>query len=262
VTYLGAYDNIFAMSDCLKPYVFIDESGDAGFKTTSGSSSLFCIAAVVFRSHEAMDEVEKIMRQLRADFHFHPLHEFHFNKESCEKRAAFCQAISDCDFSIRAIVVDKEHIYENSALRKSPRHFYNYITSMLLEYNFDSIQNANVRIDGRINCELRTYLRKQLNSQEKIISSVEFADSRKTQLIQLADMVAGGIARSFYPHKREHKVCLRTLRPRIEEIWEFGKRSKFQVKSSAWFLSRQHRAHKPYGGYSVPGHFHYYNNAT
>lgn len=212
------------MPDCPKPYIFIDESGDAGFKTSSGSSPLFCIAAVVFRSHEAMDEVEMIMRQLRVDFHFHPLHEFHFNKESCEKRAAFCQAVSGCDFSIRAIVVDKARIYDNTALRKSPKHFYNYITSMLLEYNFDSIQNANIRIDGRINCELRTYLRKQLNSHAMIVSSVEFADSRKTQLIQLADMIAGGIARSFYPEKREHRVCLRILRPRIENIWEFGEK--------------------------------------
>lgn len=211
------------MTTAHNTYVFMDESGDAGCKVPSGSSPLFCIAAVIFRSIEAMDEVERIMRKLRVDMRMHMLHEFHFNRESCEKRAAFCRAVADCDFTIRAIVVDKSRIYEDTMLRKSPSYFYNYITGQLLKHNFGSIQNAKVRIDGSMNRDLRTYLRKHLNTEQQIISAVEFADSAKTPLIQLADMVAGSITRSYHHTKRDNDVCRKILRRRIDNIWDFGR---------------------------------------
>jgi len=172
-----------------------------------------------------MDDTEEAMRQLRVGLRCHPCHEFHFNRESCEWRAAFCRVGASCHFSIRAIVVDISRIYEGTILRKSPKHFYNYITGLLFQHNFGSIQHAKVRIDGSMNRDLRTYLRKKLNIETQVISSVEFADSSKTPLIQLADMVAGSITRSFYPDKREYLACLRLLNQRIENVWEFGKTS-------------------------------------
>jgi hypothetical protein len=206
-----------------RTHVFMDESGDAGFKVTSGSSPLFCIAAVIFRSYQAMDEVEEIMRNLKAEMHMKKQQEFHFNRESHERRVAFCQAVAGCDFTIRAIMVDKSRVYKDTMLRKSPTYFYNYITGLLLKHSFGSIQDAKVRIDGTMNRDLRTYLRKNLNTEEKIISSVEFADSERTPLIQLADMMAGSIARFYHPSKKWHDICLRILRPRIEDIWDFGR---------------------------------------
>ncbi len=214
-----------AMRERERTHVFMDESGDAGFKVSSGSSPLFCIAAVIFRSYAAMDAVEAIMNGLRAEMHLHPLHEFHYNRESCEKRVAFCQAVAGSDFTIRAIVVDKSRVYEDTILRKSPSYFYNYIAGQLLKHNFGSIFDAKVRIDGGMNRDLRTYLRKNLNMQERVISSVEFADSANTPLIQLADMIAGSIARSYHPTRKEHDLCRRILRPRIETVWDFGKKA-------------------------------------
>jgi hypothetical protein len=204
-------------------FVFLDESGDPGFKIKSGSSPIFCLAGVVFRDTEAMLDTERAMKDLKRNLGLKNSHEFHFNHATPQIRKHFCETISTLPFGVRALVVDKNVIYEDSIMRRSPEYFYNFITRMLIEHNFSSVPGARIRIDGNTNRPLKTYIQKNLNKDRNIVQDIRFKDSKITPLIQLADMVVGAIARSYKPEKRDHLELRRILKPRIEDIWEFGK---------------------------------------
>jgi hypothetical protein len=205
-------------------YVFMDESGDAGLKVGSGSSPDLCLAIVIFRSPESMSITERAIHDLKQEMGEKQASEFHFNHESERVRLRFCNGVSQCPFTIRALTVDKSRIYENAHLRQSPKHFYNFLTRMLFQHTFGAISDANLYIDGNIDRELKTYLRQQLNSEDKrIIRETKFKDSKTTPLIQLADMVAGSVARAYRSDAKRDDQYFRILRPRVEDVWEFGK---------------------------------------
>lgn len=180
--------------------VFIDDSGDPGFKLDKGSSRTFVIACIIFEDNldaeETALEIKKLRRELGKPDYF----EFRFNKCSKEERIKFFNKVAHSKFKYRAIVMEKEKIY-GEELMKSKKSFYSYPIKMVLKHSFGSIKNAKVRIDGSGEREFRkrmaAYLRKQVNIKSDIITDVKFRDSKKDVLIQLADMVAGAINRSF-----------------------------------------------------------------
>jgi len=84
--------------------VFLDDSGDLGFKVKKGSSPCFVIALVIFDDHlegEACAvEIRKLRRELGLSEHF----EVKFSK-CCERfRMAFLTRIAPFKFRIRALV--------------------------------------------------------------------------------------------------------------------------------------------------------------
>ncbi|MDD2367051.1 MAG: DUF3800 domain-containing protein [Desulfuromonadaceae bacterium] len=66
-------------------------------------------------------------------------------------------------------------------------------------------------------------LRQQLTTGKP--KSLKFADSRSDDLIQLADMAAGAIARSYRDDDRKNASRWRIMmKSKIEDVWEFGRR--------------------------------------
>lgn len=97
---------------------------------------------------------------------------------------------------------------------------------MLLKHSGGSILNAKIRIDGSGNRIFRrnfvSYLRKQLNStQTRIINDCKLLDSKQNVLIQLADMVAGSIYRSYQTDKIGHGQYKKIIEKNIEDEWNF-----------------------------------------
>jgi len=84
-----------------------------------------------------------------------------------------------------------------------------------------NLANARVRIDGSGDREfqraLKLYLRRELPGK---ISDVRMVDSKRDNLMQLADMCVGAVARSFRKSE-ERGRWVRMLRPRVEDIWQF-----------------------------------------
>ena len=210
------------MKDKYNSFVFIDESGDTGFKMNEGSSQSFCLAAIIFYDQDDIDITERVILDLKPTLGLRKTHEFHFTNEPDRIRSAFCHAIAGKPFLIRAIIADKDKIETGTKLRKSPAYFYAFFIEMLLRHHFGAISNARVFIDGNMDRELKTYLRQELNQGDRLIAQCKFKDSKSSPIIQLADMVAGSIARSYYPDKGENKKYRRILQPNIDDIWEFG----------------------------------------
>jgi len=205
--------------------IFIDESGDVGFRLKRGSSKTFIIVLIIFDDELEAEETALIIKKFRRSLDKTDRFEFKFNKCSKDIRIGFLQAVRNCKFRIRAIVIEKSKIY-SPILRVSKDKFYSYIIKEVLKNNNDTIKNAKIRLDGHgeriFRKNLTTYLRKQLNIGDKaVIKNLRFRDSKADVLIQLADMIAGAIKRAYDSDKTDKKEYIKIIQKRIEDKWEF-----------------------------------------
>jgi hypothetical protein len=205
--------------------IFIDESGDPGFKIQKGSSKFFIVGLVIFDDDLDAEELAVKIKRLKKDLKKSNKFEFKFNKCSRDYRLKFFETVKNGIFRIRAIVVDKTKIY-SPTLQTSKDKFYNYIIKSLLKNNGDTISNAKIRLDGlgeRIfKKNMVSYLRQNLNNKHnKVIKDFKFRDSQKDVLIQLADMIVGAIGRYYAKNKKDHQDYYSIIKNRIEDIWDF-----------------------------------------
>jgi hypothetical protein len=209
--------------------VFLDDSGDPGFKVKKGSSPCFVIALAIFDDHLEAEacavEIKKLRRELRLSDHF----EFKFSKCCDRFRQAFLSRVAPFKFRVRAIVMRKDAIY-SPELRESKESFYNYAIRMVLQHSFGKIKRARLKMDGHedraFRRELHSYLRKQLQTNkdgEPILEDVRIVDSKSNVLIQLADMVAGTLRRHAQQDKEDAVLYRRIIEKRIEDVWNFGR---------------------------------------
>ncbi len=210
--------------------VFIDDSGDPGFKISKGSTNVFVIGLIIFddplEAEETALKIKKLKRELGLSDYF----EFKFNKCSKDFKRKFLETVKDCRFRIRAIVMQKSKIY-GKELRNSKESFYRYAIKTVLKHHGGTIENAKLRIDGhgdrRFKKAFCAYLRRELNPYDKtkipVFKDLKFVDSRKNVLIQLADMVTGAIYRHCNKDKGDSSLYIEIIRKRIEDIWYFGR---------------------------------------
>lgn len=206
--------------------IFLDESGDPGFKVAKGSSKTFVIALIVFDEELDAEETAVTIKRFRQDLGRDENYEFKFNKCRKDYRTKFLKAVAKSPFRIRAIVVPKTRIY-SSTLRHSKESFYNYAIKLVLKNHHGTIKNAKLRCDKRgeksLSRELKNYLRRELNKPgEKIIANVRFRDSKKDVLIQLADMVAGSLRKYHEKDTGDAEIYWNIIKKREDNIWIFG----------------------------------------
>jgi hypothetical protein len=201
--------------------ILIDESGDAGFKVAKGSTSHFVVAMVIFRDLRQAELASEAIGSARDRLRVKP--EFKFNKSANSVRDGFFEAVRPFQFAVRALVVDKARIYSDG-LRDDKGRFYSYFVKMLLQHDNGTLQGARVKIDGSGDREFKQELGRYLRSQLEVgkLASVRFAESHRDNLIQLADMAAGAIFRSYRQDDRKDADRWRTmLANKIEDVWEF-----------------------------------------
>jgi hypothetical protein len=202
--------------------VLIDESGDPGFRIAQGSTSHFVVAMVIFDSFLEAERASAGIAALREELRIKP--EFKFAKVSNSVRDRFFESVSGYDFRVRALVVDKAAV-QSPHLRTSTDSFYNYFLRMLLQHDGGATQGARIKIDGSGDAEFKkemsSYLRQQLRDEQ--IGKFSFVDSKKDNLVQLADMCSGAILRAYRSDLRRNPDWLSTLRRarRIDDIWPF-----------------------------------------
>ncbi len=202
--------------------VLIDESGCPGFKLTKGSTPFFVVGMVIFKDFSQAEAASKAITDLRQTLSVNP--EFKFSKTHPTVKDKFFDELCQYDFEVRALVVDKSNIYSQK-LRNDTDSFYNYFVKMLMQYDDDALQNASIKIDGSGDKEfkkaLTAYLRQRIGEYK--IKKFKFTDSRKDNLIQLADMVVGAVARSYSDTRKDANRWLDVLkrRDKIKSIWDF-----------------------------------------
>lgn len=149
--------------------------------------------------------------------------EFKFNKCCTTARDGFFEAVRPFQFSVRAIVVDKARVY-STHLRTEKEDFYRYFVRQMINNDGRALARARIKIDGSGNREFRQELARYLrqNGRAGAIEDIKFVDSSSNALIQLADMVAGAIARSYNTEGRTNaQRWRRQLNGKIEDVWNF-----------------------------------------
>lgn len=200
--------------------VFIDESGDPGFKLSRGSSPHFVLALVAFPHVEMSAQAEAAIDEAGRKLGIRG--EFKFSKSRPEVRDGFFASVVPVKFCVRAIVVEKAKIY-SPHLRTEKDAFYAFFVKSMLQFDGGLLKGAKVVIDGSgdrsFKKELGAYLKRHAGIEA--IKAVAFSDSKNDRLVQLADMCAGAIARTCRADKEDARRWHDMLKPRIEDIWNF-----------------------------------------
>lgn len=204
--------------------VFIDDSGDPGFKLEKGSSKCFVIALTIFDDPLEAEKTSLAIKELRRKLKVSDYYEFKFNKMDKNFKKQFIETVRNFKFRIRAIVVRKEVIH-SSRLRNYKEDFYNYIIMQVLKQSRGFIKKAKLKFDKRgeksLRNQLRAYLSRELdNKKNKIFSDLKFADSKQNTLIQLADVIAGSIHAAFTGKNKDYLDKFEKVK-RVEDIWDF-----------------------------------------
>lgn len=205
--------------------VFIDDSGDPGFKIDKGSSRYFVISLVIFDDDLEAEKTAVAIKELRRSLHFPDIMEFKFSKSRKEVRQKFLQAINPYKFRIRSLVIDKK-IIRSGELRSNKNSFYSYAIKMALKHSGNSIFNAKIKIDGSGDRIFRksflSYLRRQLSlGERRVMKSCKLVASKGSVLIQMADMVAGSVRRSCDVSRKDAFIYKNIIQKHIQDEWRF-----------------------------------------
>lgn len=211
-----------------KQLLYIDESGDTGFKVGKGSTPTLVLVAVIFDSPEHAEETANCIKAYRESIGKGQTFGFHFSNLKHEWRLGLLEAVRDCPFRVRAVVMQKDRIWDGTKLKTSGGHFYRYTFGLLLRDAFAGIQDAKLFIDGKAGRttlrRLANYLRKQCNDGDTRVfaSAVQVPKSQNNVLVQLADICVGAIARSYRSDRKDRWCYRKVINKRIENVFSFG----------------------------------------
>jgi hypothetical protein len=203
-------------------YVFIDDSGDPGFKFDKGSSRYFVIACCVFETAEAAESASTAISDLK-DRLGRPQHvEFKFAKTRLDTQVQFFDALSREDFFVRLVAADKAGMI---ALPDSVESLEVRAVASALQALPANVSQLSVFVDGRGGKKSKNYLKNlpRASSRRFPHPKVRFVSSHRNTLIQLADMVAGCARRSLNPLEARSQDYLSMLEPllsRTDSSWE------------------------------------------
>jgi len=197
--------------------IYVDESGDLGFKHSS--SKFFTIGYVFTKNRYPMAENTKIKRALknvntRIKNKKRKLSEFKFSSDSKITRKKFLSKIKSMDVIIGVICISKDSVKKE--LKKDPGRLYRYvigdtiITKLVIDYftRHDPYNSIRFVIDRSLSdsgrkefnkyCEEKTSFRSW--EQDKNIDfriTILHQDSKAVPMLQVADYVAGAVQRKF-----------------------------------------------------------------
>ena len=187
---------------------YVDESGCTGMKIGSGSSAVFSVIVVLFQERSeatrCYDHIEGLKQTLGIK------KEFHFSKCSHEHQVRFLRECEQFDFVYFGVIVDKTRLANNSMSFNKP--FLQYPVRTTFAEHADFLTNATVTIDRTGSSDFRKFLHKglkdDLNGQHgrTVIKKVKSQQSHAHNLLQLADMVCGAVARSFHPTRKNQNI--------------------------------------------------------
>ncbi len=179
--------------------VFVDESGDTGFK--GGASGQFTLTLIIFTEDKEAEATSRAIDKLRDTLRLAQNTEFHFNKSTNNHRKMFLQAVSGFEFSVISVIVNKAKLVSEGVSNKET--FYKFVCTLAIGEAKDYLVEANVTLDSSGDSNFKRQITKHLKQQaNEVGSSVQrikkagMKPSHSDNLLQLADMVCGAVARA------------------------------------------------------------------
>lgn len=211
------------MRHMAKQLVFIDDSGDPGFK--AASSSNFVMAAAVFIDPEVAGLLSRHISKYRKSLGWRDDDEFKFAKDHKAVIRDFLRLTMQYDFQIYAVYINKETFQYASPIVDKEK-LYNWMIKELL--GIIPFVDAKIEIDGRSSKQnmrrTATYLRREVNSDKSKKLVFKFENSANDNLIQLADIIAGSIHRYVNANKTDYAAYIKIFKPKIAWIKRIDER--------------------------------------
>lgn len=206
-------------------YVYLDESGDTGFRLTQGSSRFFAIALLVV---DDPGPLEATLNALRAHMRL-PTYEFKFAQSDDARRSQFFQAIRDEHYEAYCQVVDKQELLRHRAVLpefRSREGLYGHLVRRALREIAEGLAAATLVIDESFKSKTEkarftTAIRQELGGSgtaDAAIGSIRYQDSRRESLLQVADMLVGAVARSYEAGDSRFRQLIPTHRLTVREL--------------------------------------------
>jgi len=203
----------------LRQFVILDDSGDPGVE--GSSTSQFIIAAVIIVGEDNKDKLTAAVDRYRQKLGWRETHEFKFNTTKKDIIEELINRIKDCEFSAYAMVLDKKKIPVTLDIIDSNSLYYYVMKELLLKLD---LKAPYITIDGiggkRYMQEVKTYLRKNLKASGIEKCEIRFADSKKDSLVQVADVIAGSVARSYRGDRAKADKFIKLLKNKIVDVFE------------------------------------------
>ncbi len=202
--------------------VFVDESGDEGIKLDGGSSQFLVVCAVLFLDREEANRCDARINGIRQELGLSPRTEFHFSKNGAAVRKQFLRDVVPFDFFYVAAVVNKRKLLD--AGFQSRESLMKCTCSLAFMQAKPFLNAATVIIDGSSTKEFRSkfsrYLKENTNADQakRYISKVKVVRSSGNNLVQLADMICGAVARSISRDDRSYRDLI-SAREFSVRIW-------------------------------------------
>ena len=197
--------------------VYIDDSGDAGFKIGQGSTAHFVFALVCFAQDDDAEDARARIRQLRETLGFPARTEFKFNGSSRAVRERFLHQVAPARFAVRSLVVDKTRLSE-AHFRRGKTAFYEHAIREVIRHYREVLVGARVRLDGRAEKAYRLRLQNDLRRIGRV-EQLRLARSQGEPLIQMADMIAGATRLAHAPGRTDAAVYRALIADHIAEEW-------------------------------------------
>jgi len=207
-------------------YVYIDESGNFGYKFDKGASTHFIITAVII-SPENLENIRKEMLRIQQKYFSGGEIKSSGIGSDYIRRIKILQEISNLDFDVLSYVIDKQKInrYKSQGLtfKRSFLKFSNNLLHKELKFMYDSLSIVS---DEHGNCEFMNSFVKYFYQEELMLLSrydFSFENSKDEVCIQLADLICGTIATKYENNDKnnKYKVFLNFLKNRILRIIEY-----------------------------------------
>lgn len=210
---------------------FADESGNNSFKFDSQGSH-FIVATVICNSEKVQD-LEKQVDIIRQNHNFQTGEIKSSGVAGNHKRRLnILNDIVKLDISVYAVIVDKRELKGQGFNYK--KSFYKYLNNLLYKELFRTFPQLDLFVDEHggndYMLEFKNYVYK--NHQKNLFSGSQFGiqNSKQSNLIQIADFVAGTIAYIYDETKKsEYSEEFKTvLKPIVSDFNFFPKEYNFK----------------------------------
>lgn len=190
-----------------KQYAFIDETGDSGLSFELGASSHFILVAVIVDEH-AVAQVERDVEEVRRK-HFQngEMKSAKVGKDDV-RRIRILHDLKPIDFHVLVFVTDKRRLSRSGGfLYHDP--FVKFLSKQLHKELYKAVPGIDVTADQHSDehfmDELKDYVRRQLKPTLFEDYPLGFKDSRSSVLLQLADLIAGTVAKGYEVHRKSSR---------------------------------------------------------
>ena len=178
--------------------LWVDESGDCGFKFEKGSSRFLIIVAVYADSNESEGGIVKAIDAVKQERGLDRSFEFKFSRCKDALKKVFLDEITKYSIAYKAIVLDKKNLGA-PALQYHPRELYCEAVRRLLYDNDPPLARATLILDEATakihHREFSGMLKRYLS--RNMVKKIKQMRSESEAMIQVADMIAGSILREY-----------------------------------------------------------------